>query len=167
MEEESPAVSKDASSSPLHNHSKLAQEEKWNPIFPRELSESRSEAETQQKVEHQHIKKPIPTSPTNSTRCHRAAARGDLEAISFVAKVNQHLLVKKDSNGWEPLHEAARYGHFDVLKFLVANVADVNTITNFGRGWSPLRIAFTHLDDDHPVLSYLRSVGAIDHGPEL
>jgi hypothetical protein len=98
MEEESPAVSKDASS-PLNYHSKLAQEEKWNPIFPRELPENRSEVETQQKVEHQHKKKPIPTSPTNSTRCHRAAARGDLEAISFLARVNQHLLVKKDSNG--------------------------------------------------------------------
>jgi ankyrin repeat protein len=166
MEEELPAVSKNASS-PLQNHSKLAQEEKWNPISPRDLPKSRSEVDTEQKVEHQHEKKAIPMSPTNSSRCHRAAVRGDLETISFVAKVNQRLLIKKDSNGWEPLHEAVRYGRFDVVKFLVANGADVNTITNFGRGWSPLRLAFTHLDDDHPVLSYLRAVGAIDHGPEL
>jgi ankyrin repeat protein len=45
---------------------------------------------------------------------------------------------KQDVNGWRPIHEAARSGEIEVLKFLVEHGADVNERTNEGAGGTPL-----------------------------
>jgi ankyrin repeat protein len=73
-----------------------------------------------------------------------------------------------DKNGWQPLHEATRGGHLDAVKFLVEQKADVNAVTNFGKGGvSPYYIALKNHGYDHPVTQFLSSVGAKLVGPEL
>ena len=63
---------------------------------------------------------------------------------------------------------ASRAGHVDVIKFLVDHGADINAISNFGHGFSPLRLAKIHLKDpDHPIFTYFHSMGAIERYPDF
>ena len=40
-------------------------------------------------------------------------------AIMAIAAKSPEKLKQKDNNGWNPLHEAVRGGHLDVVKFLL------------------------------------------------
>lgn len=89
----------------------------------------------------------------------RAAVDGDLEKLKIQAVMNKTKLVEGDNNDWQPIHLAARAGNVEVVEYLLKNGADVDAITNAGRGWSPLRIAMDTLGEDHEVCSLLRSAG--------
>jgi ankyrin repeat protein len=54
----------------------------------------------------------------------------------------------------------------DVVKYLVENGADVNALTK-GTGATALWWAKQQHGEDHPVIDYLISMGAIESGPEL
>ena len=59
------------------------------------------------------------TFSTGSSALHTAAQQGDLEEVtSFLATVDdpKSHVQAQDSNGWQPLHEAARGGHTEVAK---------------------------------------------------
>ena len=73
----------------------------------------------------------------------------------------------KDRNGWQPIHEAARNGQWKSIEFLLENGANINEVSNFGKGRSPLRLALDSLKEGHPALSYLKLHGGIDIGTEL
>ncbi|KAL3943133.1 MAG: hypothetical protein SGBAC_002782 [Bacillariaceae sp.] len=99
---------------------------------------------------------------------HVAAANGDLQDIKRLAREDNHLLHKKDENGWQPIHEAARAGKLDIVKLLVEkHGADINSVTNFGDGSSVYNVAVQAFSSDHPVALYLRSKGAKNIGTEL
>lgn len=98
---------------------------------------------------------------------HTAAAVGDVEALKELAVDNKRALHTADKNGWQPIHEAIRGGHYDAVKMLIENGADMNAITNQGDGVSPYHIALRSLSKEHPVAQYLESLGAIDVGPDL
>lgn len=98
---------------------------------------------------------------------HAAAAAGDVEALLEIATENKRALHQQDQNGWQPLHEAVRGGHYDAVKLLVEHGADVNSVTNFGDGVSPYYIARRSLSDPHPVAEFLAELGAVDVGPDL
>ena len=66
----------------------------------------------------------------------------------------------------QPLHEGARAGNLDVVKYLVEQGADVNAKTK-GAGGSALWWAKQSLEDEDPVVSFLESVGALEIGPDL
>eukprot|EP00934_Nitzschia_sp_Nitz4_P008613 Nitzschia sp. Nitz4//scaffold43_size134323//64785//66265//NITZ4_003300-RA/size134323-augustus-gene-0.235-mRNA-1//-1//CDS//3329551951//8603//frame0 len=104
---------------------------------------------------------------TSKSEGHLAAALGDVESLSEIAKANKRALHVKDKNGWQPLHEAVRGGHVDAVKLLVDHGADVNSVTNFGEGVSPYNIALTFLSADHPVAMLLEELGADNVGPDL
>ncbi len=79
-------------------------------------------------------------------------------------------VVKRDENGWQPLHEATRSGHLPVVKFLIEEAkANKNARTGSdGTGGSPLWWAYKYLEPEHPVVIYLQEIGAssIEPGPE-
>lgn len=87
-----------------------------------------------------------------------AAATGDIELIVHYTKNNKDLIHKKDSNGWQPIHEAARGGHFDVVQLLVEEGADVNERTNFGEGPSLIELVLESHGRDHPLFGYLEGL---------
>lgn len=70
------------------------------------------------------------------------------------------MLFSKDHNGWQPIHEAARGGHVQVLDFLVKNGADFNARTHAGLGVTPVNIAI----HAHPLLQYLSKLGTLNLG---
>ena len=45
----------------------------------------------------------------------------------------------KDNDEWTPLHLAARYGHKEIVEYLVEKGADVNAKDK--EGWTPLHFA--------------------------
>jgi len=106
------------------------------------------------------------TSGTGSTGAHSAAQQGDLETLKDEVKRKKDLVHARDVNGWQPLHEGARGGHLEVVRYLVENGADVNATTG-DNGGTALYYAKKRFDADHPVIAYLESLGAVESGPDL
>lgn len=104
---------------------------------------------------------------TGSTNTHYGAQTGNLDAVIAAVKKDKKSVNTSDSNGWKPLHEAARGGHKEIVRFLYDSGADINARTNEGVGGTALWWAKKTLGDDHEVVSYLESLGAIDAGPDL
>ena len=103
---------------------------------------------------------------TGSTSiAHRAAQGGDVETLKGALQSDKALARAKDSNGWEPIHEASRGGHREAVELLLSSGADINARTNFGDGGTPLYWA---QEEGHSQLAdWLESLGAISIGPEL
>lgn len=106
---------------------------------------------------------------TGQTEAHSAAAMGDLESLIKIIEKKKDMVHKKDVNGWTPIHEAARGGHVEVVRTLVERGADVNQVTGLTGegGQSVLHLAIEHHGEDHPLVDYLMSLGAMSVGPEL
>lgn len=115
--------------------------------------------------------KPSPSAPIqqmNSPEGHHAAATGDVDLLSDIARKNRKALHAKDVNGWQPIHEAARAGNREVIELLVKHGADINARTGpTGRGNSVLNLAYEFLDENHEVIEYLDGLGARNIEPEL
>jgi len=103
---------------------------------------------------------------TGSTVAHLAAQGGDVESLKEEVKKKKDLVTAKDKNGWQPLHEGARGGHLDVVKYLVEAGADVNAQTG-DTGGTALYYAKQRFEADHPVVTFLESLGALEIGPDL
>jgi ankyrin repeat protein len=107
----------------------------------------------------------IGTSTTND-RPHTVAARGDLAVLIAIAATDPTQMDLADRNGWKPIHEAARAGRPDVVKYLVeTHHVDINERTNRGQGGSPLWWAEQSGDDE--TVKLLQSYGAESIRPEL
>ena len=93
-----------------------------------------------------------------------AAATGDVDRIHKMVTAenanDKDMIHNKDSNGWLPIHEAARGGHLDVVQLLVDFGADVNERTNFGEGSSVMELVLNNHGHDHPLFGYLEDLGA-------
>jgi hypothetical protein len=97
---------------------------------------------------------------------HYYAQQGDVEGLKALAAKNPKALLKKDRNGWTPLHEAIRIGHTESVKYLISVGADKDGRTHHGTGATPLNLAITELTENHPVSRYLKDIGAADLGPD-
>lgn len=86
-----------------------------------------------------------------------AAARGDLEKVRALVRANPATVNSRDG-ATTALHEATRGGHFEVVKFLVANGADVNAV-NFSK-LTPLRLAMGY--QRSAIADYLRQHGGLE-----
>jgi ankyrin repeat protein len=101
---------------------------------------------------------------------HLAAADGNFRAVQSLLKSldsgsvngsgrpNYDMIHARDENDWQAIHEAARGGHLDVLKLLIEAGADLNAITK--GGGTALDWARSELEEGHPVIEYLESLGA-------
>jgi prolyl 4-hydroxylase len=108
-----------------------------------------------------------PPYDTQTLEVHLTADRGDIERLEKLAAENERILHLKDKNGWQPIHEAARAGHRDVVEFLVGKGVDINARAHDGTGDSPLDLAVDELGSDHPVSQYLLSLGGRAYRTEL
>lgn len=102
---------------------------------------------------------------TGSTAAHDAARHGDIEGLKEVISIMEEYVNQKDSNGWTPLHEGARGGHQEVVAFLVESGANINEKTKSGE--TALWWAEKSHGKDHPIIRFMKSLGAIKLGPEL
>lgn len=89
---------------------------------------------------------------------HLFAAIGDTEKVLRILKVVPDAVNLRDSNEWQPIHEATRSGFLETVKALIENGADMNSQTN--NGGTPLWIAREELNPDHPLIAYLEDIGA-------
>lgn len=116
-------------------------------------------------------RKPVPSAAVQqiySPEAHHAAATGDVDRLQKVARKDKAALKKKDVNGWQPIHEAARAGHTEAVKLLLEHGENKDARTGHrGEGDSVLNLALAHLDEEHDLVQYLRSIGARDYAQEL
>ena len=89
------------------------------------------------------------------------------EAMLHILKHKPEWVHRRDNNGWNALHEAARAGKPDAVRFLIeSGRADVNARTSRDAdGGSVLYHALENLGSDHPVVEYLLKTGAKNIAP--
>jgi hypothetical protein len=100
-------------------------------------------------------------APKGRTDLHFAAALGFVENVRKI--LNGHrtdIINARDENGWQAIHEAARGGHIEIVKYLIDLGADVKATT--GNDETPLGLARSTLPKNHPLIAYLESI----HAPE-
>lgn len=110
--------------------------------------------------------RPGPEFPMNSKDLIDAILNDDLEKVSNILRKQPDLIRKRDKNGWEPLHEAARASKRDSIELLLSHSADINARTGIDeKGGSVLWWAMRYNDPDGDFVSYLREKGAIFISP--
>ena len=109
---------------------------------------------------------PYPTIPPEG---HLAAMNGNINELeqALLKKNKQELLTERDAQGWQVLHQGVAAGNEAIVKLLVTSGAELNARTHGGYGETPLRIAEQRLGVLHPIVTYLKSLGALSIGPEL
>lgn len=101
---------------------------------------------------------------TGSNGAHYAAHVGDAETLAHIIENPQHrkdMIHEEDNNGWQPIHEAARGGHEDIVRILVEHGVDINERTDWGEGQSVLSLAYEHHDEDSSFVAFLKGLGAV------
>lgn len=99
-----------------------------------------------------------PSETEGSTELHFFAAEGNIESAQELLDRDPGLLNAKDSNGWQPLHEAVQGGNVDMVRFLIDQGADISSKTT--RGGTALWWGKRLLDEGHDVVQFLSSIGA-------
>jgi len=96
---------------------------------------------------------------------HSAASNGNLDLFKVVLSKHPEWLNASDQNGWQPIHEAARGGHREIVAYLIEKGANLNTRTNKGTGGTALWWAEKTHGKSHPVPKMLTAAGALKLGP--
>lgn len=91
-----------------------------------------------------------------------AAAKGHIYKVKTLLQNDSKSIHGRDMNGWQPIHEAVRSGHTEIVKLLVENGADIASLT--ASGASPLWWAKRTLEPGHSVIQYLEDLGAPEIG---
>ena len=97
---------------------------------------------------------------------HDAAGEGNLDKLLEIAKNDMSALHMEDHNGWQPIHEAARGGHLEIVEFLAAQGADINARTT-SNGISVLELVEDFWGQDHPLYEFLYELGALESEQDL
>jgi len=109
-----------------------------------------------------------PSVTTLQTAAHGAARDGDIDMLLSIAeKEGVAQLHQQDENGWQPLHEAVRSGHVDIVSFIIDQGGDINARTGNGIGGTPLWWSKNTHGDQHVMTDFLSSLGGLDIGPDL
>lgn len=98
---------------------------------------------------------------------HKIAGNGKLSDLIYSYQLSPLSIIRRDENGWQPLHEAARGGHLNVVKYLVEQGSNIDSRTgNGGTGGSVLWWAIRFHGEDHPVAIYLKEQNAVSTPPK-
>jgi hypothetical protein len=95
---------------------------------------------------------------------------GDLKTFKYI--VERHPQKARTifdyQSGWQPIHEACRFRHLRIVKFLVEEAGvDINEPFYVPFPVTPLDVAFRYVQDrSHPIFTYLFEHGAV-RGVEL
>jgi ankyrin repeat protein len=92
--------------------------------------------------------------------------RGDLKALRYLSEINPARLTETDGTSaqWQAIHEAARNGQLDIVKFLVEESGvDVNEPCDVTNLKTPLAVAMSHLEQGHPMIEYLIEMGGLEY----
>ena len=114
-----------------------------------------------------------PLKRISQSKLHNAAHEGDIIAIKRALEDDGHdengapVIATRDEEGWQLLHSGAAAGRKDVVELLIGHGADLNSRTHGGHGATPLYIAEQNNGGFHPVVRYLKSLGALNLGPDL
>lgn len=138
-----------------------------NADLPPYIRKSSPEEDNWRKEHPEGWQPPYPLLPPEA---HAAAKDGKLAELRQQlenAQAKQELLEQRDEHGWQLLHQGVAGGNPEVVEFLVQQGASLNARTHGGYGETPLRIAEQRLGTQHPIATYLRSLGALSIGPEL
>jgi hypothetical protein len=108
--------------------------------------------------------KPTRSILASNINPHYLAADGNLDLLKELAAKDRSLLFLKDENGWRPLHEAARGGHSEVIKYLLKEGAQVNERTN--SGGTPLYWAERNPAQNLKTIALLKQHGGVSLPPK-
>ena len=86
----------------------------------------------------------------------KAAAGGDLRALSTMIEVKPDFIDAQDSNGWAAVHLATRAGHEEIVRYLLNHGS--NTALETSNGRRALDIAYGKHGADHPISKLLEQV---------
>jgi prolyl 4-hydroxylase len=107
------------------------------------------------------------TKPSKTvTTAHTLAKQGRANELIQLLDDQNHLVHAKDDNGWTPLHEGARAGHVDVVKYLVEKGANVNERSQNGKGGNALFYAYENHGKESAVYQFLETTGAVPIYPD-
>ena len=97
---------------------------------------------------------------------HKIASSGKVADLAYAFQLSPLSILKRDENGWQPLHEAVRSGHLNVIKFIVEKGSSINSRTGKdGNGGSVLWWALHFHDKQHPIVVYLKEKHARNIAP--
>jgi len=95
----------------------------------------------------------------------QAVRKGDLKAIQHLAKVAPETLTKRDNNGWQPLHDAVRFGDKAIVQYLIEE-AGISPFTLTKNEETPLVLAKYFHPKTHEVVQYLSTIRRLEE-PDL
>eukprot|EP00546_Thalassionema_frauenfeldii_P021639 CAMPEP_0178903282 /NCGR_PEP_ID=MMETSP0786-20121207/5073_1 /TAXON_ID=186022 /ORGANISM="Thalassionema frauenfeldii, Strain CCMP 1798" /LENGTH=418 /DNA_ID=CAMNT_0020574641 /DNA_START=18 /DNA_END=1271 /DNA_ORIENTATION=- len=81
---------------------------------------------------------------------------GDLRSVDNLYIQDPESIHEVDDNGWGALHEAARAGELDIVKYLHERGIDMKLKTGHGRGETALQLAKTYFGKDSDIYRYLK-----------
>ena len=90
-------------------------------------------------------------------KMREAVLRNDpnsLDEYLRYAPISKTALHSSDVNGWQLVHEAARFGHVEVMQILNEHGGNLSAKTP--QGWTPLLLAQNKLSQSHPMNDYLK-----------
>mmetsp|Transcript_16541 Transcript_16541/g.25698 ORF Transcript_16541/g.25698 Transcript_16541/m.25698 type:complete len:495 (-) Transcript_16541:11-1495(-) len=90
----------------------------------------------------------------------KAASQNDVEALRYYLSLMPQYANSVDENGWQPIHEGARFGHTEILRVLLTiGHVDANAQIS-GNGVTPLELAYAEgFDDNHDAVKLLKAHG--------
>lgn len=95
------------------------------------------------------------------TAFNEAATAGQLKMIEYLYKNFKAPINQGTKNGWNPLQRAAEKGHVEVIRFLIANNADINLPVQNSWGGSALLVA-ARLGQEQAVATLLELKASLD-----
>jgi prolyl 4-hydroxylase len=113
-------------------------------------------------------RRPRVTSYTSgSSYAHYAAKEGSLDQLILEYEKNRKVIHEFDAEGYTPLHWAVQRDHLPLVQFLISKGADRDVASRDSNNATSLWWARSLYSGSHPIVQFLRQIGALDIGPEL